>query len=84
MDSHRQRRLREPVVQGSRIRLRVFAHPAQVRALAGSAGYYVGSWLILHRPAYDAWAVFGGVGALGWVLARVLLPSGNVPMPAVQ
>lgn len=51
-----------------------FGAVSAVGALASGAGYYVGSWLILHRPAVEAWAVFGGVGLLGVVLSRLLLP----------
>nr|WP_315210229.1 MFS transporter [uncultured Albidiferax sp.] len=41
-------------------------------ALAGTAGYYVGSWLVVDGARSTAWLVFGAVGALGVVLALVL------------
>lgn len=41
-------------------------------ALAGTAGYYVGSWLVVDGARATAWLVFGAVGALGVVLTLVL------------
>jgi MFS family permease len=34
-------------------------------ALAGTLGYYAGSWLVLRGNPYDLWAVLGSVGFLG-------------------
>ncbi|MCY0386519.1 hypothetical protein OVY01_04560 [Robbsia sp. Bb-Pol-6] len=59
-----------------------FGALSAVGALAGCAGYYVGSWLILHRPAFEMWAVFGAVGLLGSVLARTLLRTDSAGAPA--
>lgn len=42
-------------------------------ALGGSAGYYVGSWLVLNRSAAETWLTFGGVGLLGLLLAGFFL-----------
>lgn len=41
-------------------------------ALAGTAGYYVGRWLVVDGARATAWLVFGAVGALGVVLTLVL------------
>jgi MFS family permease len=40
-------------------------------ALAGSLGYYVGSWLALRGSSYDLWTVLGSVGLLGVLLSLV-------------
>lgn len=44
-----------------------------VGALGGSAGYYVGTWLVLNRSPAETWISLGGVGLLGFVLSVVLL-----------
>lgn len=41
-------------------------------ALTGTAGYYVGSWLVVDGARATAWLVFGAVGALGVVLTAAL------------
>lgn len=41
-------------------------------ALAGTAGYYVGSWLVVDGARATAWLVFGAVGALGVALTAAL------------
>lgn len=49
-----------------------------VGAVGGSAGYYVGSWLVLNRSPVETWASLGSVGLLGFVLSLVLLrPHGR-------
>lgn len=50
-------------------------------ALAGGAGYYVGSWLILNCGSTATWLTFGSVGMLG-VLMSILLLRGNLPQSA--
>jgi MFS family permease len=47
-------------------------------ALGGSAGYYVGSWLVLNRSPVETWLSFGAVGLLGFILSFVLLRSHRV------
>lgn len=38
-------------------------------ALAGSLGYYAGSWLVLRESPYELWAVLGSVGLSGVLLS---------------
>lgn len=42
-------------------------------ALGGSAGYYVGSWLVLNRSPVETWLSFGVIGLLGFILSFFLL-----------
>jgi MFS family permease len=44
-------------------------------ALAGAAGYYAGSWLILNGTPVETWTVLGGVGAIGFAAAALMLPK---------
>jgi predicted MFS family arabinose efflux permease len=50
-----------------------------VGALGGSAGYYVGSWLVLNRSPVETWLSFGAVGLLGCLFSFWLLRSRTVP-----
>jgi MFS family permease len=44
-------------------------------ALGGAAGYYTGSWLIANGTSFEIWAIFGCVGAIGFVASALILPA---------
>ncbi|RAR48249.1 fucose permease [Paraburkholderia unamae] len=44
-------------------------------ALAGAAGYYCGSWLIMNATSLETWTAFGSIGGLGFAAAALILPK---------
>lgn len=52
-----------------------FGLMSAIGALSGTAGYYVGSWLILNRTPVETWSALGSVGLLGFVASLLLLRS---------
>jgi MFS family permease len=44
-------------------------------ALGGAAGYYAGSWLILNGTSIETWTILGSVGAIGFAVSALILPT---------
>ena len=51
-------------------------------AISGTAGNYIGSWLILESTPTVTWLSFGGVALLGFLLAAAFARLRPAPQPA--
>ena len=49
----------------------LFGMLSAVSALAGTAGYYLGSWLILNASAFATWTIFGIIGIIGFAASHL-------------
>ncbi len=53
-------------------------------AISGTAGNYIGSWLILESTPTVTWLSFGGVALLGFLLAAAFARLRLDPQPAAS